>query len=105
MQPQFMDLERRHTPNNKLFSVVCHCKEILLPTPSCSLLDGRGSCEPVGCCCQLLVTVLSFPTPLTLLLWYDHIHIQRGTMQNNDVVAEVAISLQSEDADGFCSRL
>lgn len=48
-----MDLERQHTPNNKLFSVVCHCKEIPLPTPSCDLLDGRGSCEPVGCCCQL----------------------------------------------------
>lgn len=36
-----------------------------------------------------------------LLLWYNRIHIYHGTKQNNEIVAEAAISIQGEDADDF----
>lgn len=65
--------QRQH-PQNKLFSVIHHHKEISLPTPSCCLLAGRWSWELVGCCCQLLMATLWFPPPLVLLLQYNHKH-------------------------------
>lgn len=96
-------LQRQH-PWNKLFSVICHRKEIPLPTPSCCLLDGRWSCEPVGCCCQLLTATLRSPLPLCSC-YSTNINTYCGTKQNNKTVAEVEISLQGEDAAGFVKRV
>lgn len=100
VQPQLTGLERQHTRNNKLFSVIRHRKKIPLPTPSCCLWmgDDRVSLWDVAFSSSWQHWV--FQPPLMLLLWYNLIH--KG---NNEMVAQVTISVQDEDADDFAKHV